>query len=148
LLDLATRKIDILTPSGKHGEFLPAWSPNGNEIAFVTKRGDDPDRTVNWDVWVVGAKPGRGGAASYHPLLKPTRILTGKARRLGVPMVKLSLTSTAAIQRKSNMPCTLSPLFRRRVGEAKVLTAKFGSQRLCQPHWSADGQIDLRLAGG
>jgi Periplasmic component of the Tol biopolymer transport system len=57
LLDLATRKIDILT-SGKHDEFLPAWSPNGNEIAFVTKRGDDPDRTVNWDVWVVGAKPG------------------------------------------------------------------------------------------
>ena len=61
LLDLATRKIDILT-SGKHDEFLPAWSPNGNEIAFVTKRGNDPDRTVNWDIWVVGAKPGAGSS--------------------------------------------------------------------------------------
>src|SRR5439155_793121 len=54
---MPSRKIDILT-YGRHDEFLPAWSPNGNEIAFVTKRGDDPDRTVNWDVWVVGAKPG------------------------------------------------------------------------------------------
>jgi dipeptidyl aminopeptidase/acylaminoacyl peptidase len=57
LLDLATRKIDQLT-SGKHDDFLPAWSPDGKEIAFVTKRGDDPDRNENWDVWVIGAEPG------------------------------------------------------------------------------------------
>ena len=57
LLDLATRKIEPLT-SGKHDDLWPAWSPDGKEIAFVTKRGDDPDRTDNWDVWVIGAEPG------------------------------------------------------------------------------------------
>lgn len=57
VLDLATRKIEPLT-SGKHDDVLPAWSPDGKEIAFGSKRGDDPDRTENWDVYVVGAQPG------------------------------------------------------------------------------------------
>ena len=35
MLNLATRKIDILT-SGKHDEFLPAWSPNGRELVYVS----------------------------------------------------------------------------------------------------------------
>ncbi|MFN2476221.1 MAG: prolyl oligopeptidase family serine peptidase [Chthoniobacterales bacterium] len=57
LLDLATRKIEPLT-SGKHDDVLPAWSPDGKEIAFASKRGDDPDRTENWDVYVIGAQTG------------------------------------------------------------------------------------------
>ncbi len=57
LLDLASRKIEPLT-SGKHDDVLPAWSPDGKEIAFASKRGDDPDRTENWDVYVIGSQPG------------------------------------------------------------------------------------------
>src|SRR5450432_3150594 len=57
LLELATRKFSPLT-SGPHDDVLPAWSPNGSEIAFVTKRGDDADRNENWDVYVIAAQPG------------------------------------------------------------------------------------------
>jgi len=57
LLDLATRKLEPLT-SGAHDDLLPAWSPNGSEIAFASKRGVDPDRHNNWDVYVIAARAG------------------------------------------------------------------------------------------
>ncbi|HZM71527.1 MAG TPA: DPP IV N-terminal domain-containing protein, partial [Candidatus Cryosericum sp.] len=57
LLDVAARKVEPLT-SGTFDELFPAWSPDGKRLAFVTKRGPDPDRNDNWDVYVMDAKPG------------------------------------------------------------------------------------------
>jgi dipeptidyl aminopeptidase/acylaminoacyl peptidase len=57
IFDLATRKLDVLT-SGAHDDLLPAWSPDGNQVAFVSKRGEDADRTENWDVYLIDAKAG------------------------------------------------------------------------------------------
>ncbi len=55
LFDVASRKATQLT-RGAHDQHLPAWSPDGTRIAFVTKRGADPDRHSNWDLYVIEAR--------------------------------------------------------------------------------------------
>jgi dipeptidyl aminopeptidase/acylaminoacyl peptidase len=57
LFDVAARKATQLT-RGVHDAHQPAWSPDGTRIAFVTKRGADPDRHLNWDLYVIEAREG------------------------------------------------------------------------------------------
>ncbi len=57
LFDIATRKSEILTP-GNFDEMLPAWSPDSAKIAFVSKRGADPDRHDNYDIFLIEARAG------------------------------------------------------------------------------------------
>lgn len=57
VFDIATGKTELLTP-GAHDEQLPAWSPDGKWLAYVTKRGVDPDRHLNYDIYLVEPKAG------------------------------------------------------------------------------------------
>jgi dipeptidyl aminopeptidase/acylaminoacyl peptidase len=57
MLDVESGKATILTP-GEYDELLPAWSPDGKSLAFVSKRHRDADRDNNWDVYVMEAAPG------------------------------------------------------------------------------------------
>lgn len=57
VFDIASGKAGLLTP-GAHDEQLPAWSPDGRLIAYVTKRGVDPDRHLNFDIYVIEPKVG------------------------------------------------------------------------------------------
>ena len=57
LFDIASGKVEQLT-SGAHDELLPAWSPDGKLIAYVTKRGIDPDRHLNFDLYAIEPRAG------------------------------------------------------------------------------------------
>jgi len=35
-----------------------AWSPDGTQIAYVTKRGTDPDRHLNFDIYLIEPRAG------------------------------------------------------------------------------------------
>jgi dipeptidyl aminopeptidase/acylaminoacyl peptidase len=137
LLDLASKKIDALT-SGAHDEVLPAWSPDGSEIAFVTKRGADPDRTENWDVYLIEPKPGAkekqlttSPEADAHPDWQSAPAWSPDGKTIafihgGDPKkIEYATHSLATIPASG--------------GAAKILTAEL-DRNVVQPHWSADGK--------
>jgi dipeptidyl aminopeptidase/acylaminoacyl peptidase len=57
VFDIAARKAEQLT-AGDYYEALPAWSPDSQSIAFVSKRHKDFDRDDNWDLFVIAARKG------------------------------------------------------------------------------------------
>lgn len=58
VLDLIERKAVRVTGSGDYDEVLPSWSPDGKQIAFVSKRQPEADRGYDWNIYVVEAKAG------------------------------------------------------------------------------------------
>ncbi len=137
LLDRATKKVEGLT-SGAHDEVLPAWSPDGKEIAFVTKRGADPDRTENWDVYLIEPKAGAqekqlttGPEADAHPDWRSAPAWSPDSKTIayihgGDPKkIEYATHSLATIPASG--------------GEQKILSAAL-DRNVVQPHWAPDGK--------
>jgi dipeptidyl aminopeptidase/acylaminoacyl peptidase len=57
VFEVATRKSEILT-AGRYDESQPAWSPDGKEIAFVSKRSADPDRDSEFGLYAIAPVAG------------------------------------------------------------------------------------------
>lgn len=57
VVDVAGGEPVLLTP-GAHDESLPAWAPDGRSLAYVSKRGEDPDRHIDFNIFVVAAQAG------------------------------------------------------------------------------------------
>jgi dipeptidyl aminopeptidase/acylaminoacyl peptidase len=57
VLDVATGKTEQLT-FGRFSEAYPSWSPDGAQLAFMSKRGPDPDRSNQFGLYTMSVKPG------------------------------------------------------------------------------------------
>ncbi|MDQ3115310.1 MAG: S9 family peptidase [Verrucomicrobiota bacterium] len=137
LLDFATRKIESLT-NGPHDNVLPAWSPDGKQIAFVSKRGDDADRTENWDLYLIEAKPSAKERqltttpeADSHPDWESAPAWSPDGKMIayihGGDPKKISYATHSL----ATIPAA--------GGEAKYLTASL-DRNFIQPHWAPDGK--------
>ncbi len=137
--------MDVLTGDtarivdGDFEEQLPSWSPDGKQIAFVSKRArSDWDRDDNYDVYVVDARPhavprqlttntGNDNDPSYES--PPSWSPDGKyiAYTAGGPL-KLIYYAT---QHLAVVPVA--------GGAAKIITASY-DRNIWNPQWSPDGK--------
>ena len=138
LFDVATGQSRRLT-TGDFDESLPAFSPDGSRIAFVSNRDQDPDRTYNDDLWVVPAS----GAAQA-----PTRLTTfaGSDNDPGYSSYPAWSPDGRSIAYIQGGPVELFSYGTRHLavvpasgGEPRILTASL-DRSVSNPLWSADGK--------
>ncbi|CAM2968757.1 prolyl oligopeptidase [Legionella steigerwaltii] len=63
---IQSKHIELLTP-GPYEEWAPAWSPDGNYIAFASQRGAEPDKSFNSDVYVIKKSGGKAIQLTQSP---------------------------------------------------------------------------------
>src|SRR5579884_349096 len=142
LVDVATRRATILTP-GDYDELLPAWSPAGTVLAFVSKRRPDFDRDNNCDLYVRDAAPG-ATPRQLTTFAGPDNAPDTESRPAWSPDGRfiayleggpLSLVYYA-VQKLAVVPAAGGP--------PRILTAAL-DRSVAKPAWTADGSALLFL---
>lgn len=137
LFDVATHRLVNLTP-GVYDEYLPSWSPDSKQLVFSSKRGPDPDRHDNYDLFLIDAQPG----ATARVLLS-TDVPESAPNYGSRPAWSPDGRQIAFVQGgpKEQLVYALHQLMVVPVsgGTARPLTAGL-DRNTTQPQWSADGK--------
>ena len=137
VFDVATRKAELLTP-GAYNESLPAWSPDGERIAFLSNRSADPDRDNEFGLYVIAPRAGasaqlltkfQGDAGDSSWMARPAWRPGGREiafTTAGDPKLIYYSTHHLALVSASG-------------GAPRVLTSAL-DRNVLEPRWSRDGR--------
>jgi dipeptidyl aminopeptidase/acylaminoacyl peptidase len=131
--DLATRQVKQIT-SGTYYEHSIQWSPNGQELLFISNHGADPDRVFNYDVFALNLSSGairqitNTRNAEYQPVWSPD------GRSIAYLGTKRELTSSETTMEDTHVwIMNADGSNRRELGKAI-------DNRQRAPRWAPDGK--------
>jgi dipeptidyl aminopeptidase/acylaminoacyl peptidase len=137
LFDVAAKTLDTLT-TDPYDETQPAFSPDGQQITFVSNRTADPDRNENTDLYVMEARRGA-----------PLTQLTTWPGADEAPVWSPDGQHIAYLQSSSDANFTMygEPYLAviSRNGGAPALLSKPADRPVRAPRWSADGHRILAI---
>jgi dipeptidyl aminopeptidase/acylaminoacyl peptidase len=67
LVDVDAKRVEALTTDAQFNEDLPAWSPDGERIAFIRTRDKGPDQDGRTDIDVIDARVGAVARTVVRP---------------------------------------------------------------------------------
>jgi dipeptidyl aminopeptidase/acylaminoacyl peptidase len=75
LFDIENKRIEPLAADPEFNEDLPAWSPDGRQIAFIRTHEEGPDQDGQEDIDVIDARPGATARKVVRPYAPNTQRL-------------------------------------------------------------------------
>jgi len=133
IADLRTKRVLQLT-GGDYYEHSIDWSPNGEEILFVSNREPNPDRVFNYDIFAASVGGGtirrltRTNSTEYRPRWSPD------GKRIAFQGAERDLTSS-----ETTMEDTHIWLMDADGGNRREIGAAIDNRQE-PPGWSADGK--------
>ena len=128
--------------SGPHDEAQPAWSPDGKQIAYVTRRGDEPDRHFNFDIYLVEPRAGATerqlttfAGSDNHPDMSSKLAWSPDGKQIAYLQGMEDKWIYYATQQLAIVDVA--------TGRTRIPAAI--DRTFAQPHWSADGKSVLAL---
>jgi dipeptidyl aminopeptidase/acylaminoacyl peptidase len=137
IFDVETKSLVQLT-RGNHDDMMPEWSPDGSAILFSSKQQKDPDRTDNWDLYVIAPTPGaaarqltRNDLDDSDPQWESRAVWSPDSREIAFLQGGPDSLIYFALQRLAVVPAAGGPV--RVVGSSL-------DRSFVHPAWSGDGK--------
>jgi dipeptidyl aminopeptidase/acylaminoacyl peptidase len=126
---------------GKSDEHSISWSPQGNEILFLSNRAVDPDANLNYDIFAVEVTRGKERRITDTPGVEFSPVWSPDGSYIAYTATKRKVTTIDSVAEDAHVW-----VIGARGGEGVEVSASL-DRRASAPQWSADGEQVLFLAG-
>jgi dipeptidyl aminopeptidase/acylaminoacyl peptidase len=126
---------------GKSDEHSISWSPQGNEILFLSSRAIDPDSNLNYDIFAVEVTGGKERRITDTPGVEFSPVWSPDGNYIAYTATTRKLTTIDSVAEDTHVWVVGA-----RGGQGSEVSASL-DRRASGPQWSADGERILFLAG-